>query len=205
MKNLKRFGIGLLVGLSLLGCRGERSHKPPFHLNPNFDFQAKFKPQRLSLDTPDGTVAWGDRTSFSAPESRQKMLKEDTVFYYGKDAKGQFVSRAPIAATKETLLRGQERFNIYCGVCHDRVGTGKGTVPKHGFTPPPFLGDDRIVALSDGEIFDIISNGIRTMPSYGKQVPEEDRWAIVLYVRAIQEMWHSTESDVPSELRDKIE
>jgi mono/diheme cytochrome c family protein len=59
-------------------------------------------------------------------------------------------------------------------------------VVQRGFLPPPSLHDDRIVQLPDGQIFQVISRGVRTMPAYGVQIPEADRWAIVAYVRALQ-------------------
>lgn len=205
MKRTSTLLLLLVVALSVGACRGQRSDQAPFHLNPNFDFQSKFKAQKLSWDTPEGAVAWGDRTSFSHPERRKDFLKEDSVFYLGRNADGSFVQKIPMPVDEAFIKHGQERFDIYCSVCHDKSGSGKGMVPKRGFTPPPHLADERIRAMSDGEIFTIISDGVRTMPSYSKQISEEDRWAVVAYVRALQTMWHSTETDVPLEMRDRIE
>jgi mono/diheme cytochrome c family protein len=52
-------------------------------------------------------------------------------------------------------------------------------------TPPTFH-DDRLRHLPDGQVFATISNGIRNMPAYRHNVPTDDRWAIVAYVRALQ-------------------
>ncbi len=202
-KHVLLIGIAI-VGLGLVGCRGYRSEKPPIHMNPNFDWQSKIKAQKDPQPLPEGVVAWGDSHSFSGAHKRDAFLKEDSRFYLGKEASGAFVSKAPVSVTSELLLRGQERFNIYCAVCHDQTGAGKGLVISRGFTPPPDLADARILAMKDGELFGIISHGVRSMPSYAKQIREEDRWAIVLYVRALQKARTATLADVPADLRSSI-
>ncbi len=168
------------------GCRGYRTEKTPFHLNPNMDFQSKFNAQRLSLPVPEGTVAWGKESVSTSNESRRDALKENSIFYRGKTESGSWVTRIPVPVNQALLTRGQERYDIYCSVCHDRTGSGQGMVVKRGFLPPPMLWDPRVVAYTDGELFTIISDGIRNMPAYGKQISEKDRWAIVSYVRALQ-------------------
>jgi len=164
-----RWAILLMICLVVLvtGCRGWRTEKPPIHPNPNFDWQPRFKAQTLSLHPPAGTVPWGQ-------EYAQKTVKQS--------------DRIPMTVTLPLLLRGQERFDIYCAVCHDRAGTGKGTIIAHGLVPPPKFGDARIVAYPDGALFNIITNGVRTMPGYKKQISEKDRWAIVGYIRALQKI-----------------
>jgi len=202
-KNLILICIAVL-GLSLVGCRGYRSEKAPIHPNPNFDWQAKVKAQRGPLTVPAGTVAWGEFDSFVDSQSREKYLKEDSRFYRGTEASGVFVDKAPVAVTSELLTRGQERFNIYCAVCHDQSGSGKGLIISRGFAPPPDFANERIIGMKDGELFGIISHGVRSMPAYAKQIQEEDRWAIVLYVRALQKARHATVEDVPAGLRSNI-
>ena len=104
---------------------------------------------------------------------------------------------------KALLQRGQDRFNIYCYVCHGYDGSGHGPVnqralelkaidtdPIHPigvtWTPAAQLYSDTIRAETDGQLFNTITNGIRSMPAYGPQIPVDDRWAIVSYVRALQ-------------------
>ncbi len=195
-------GISVLIVLS--GCRGARSEKTPFHLNPNFDWQPKFRAQMLTTLPPEGTVIWGNEHSFSSAKSREHYLKEDTVFYSGKLENGAFVSTIPVRVDAALMTRGQERFNIYCAACHDQSGTGRGMVVQRGFAPPPNLGDERLLTVQDGYLYDVISNGIRNMPGYAKQIPEADRWAIVAYVRALQKVQHATIEDVPESSRKEI-
>ncbi len=185
MKQLKFLVLCIaLIGV-LAGCRGARSEKPPIHINPNLDFQAKFKAQTYSQTPPEGTIPWGTVYS-NSKRPRSFFLKEDDAFYQGKTKTGAYVETIPIQVTPELMARGQERFMIYCSMCHDKAGTGQGPVIKRGFVPPPNFTDPRILAYKDGQFFDVITHGIRNMPSYKKQICEEDRWAIIAYVRALQ-------------------
>jgi len=86
------------------------------------------------------------------------------------------------------LDRGEDRYNVYCRPCHDGLGAGQGQVITRGqWNPaPPTFHQERIRQMPDGQLFATISNGVRMMPAYGPQIPLEDRWAIVGYVRALQ-------------------
>jgi len=194
----------LLCAVLMTGCRAQRSEKTPIHLNPNMDWQAKYKAQSLPLELPEGVVAWGVVESFSKSSTRDQYLKGDTAFYFGKTASGELVSRIPVKVTEQMLKRGQERYNIYCSVCHDQSGSGRGIVVQRGYPLPPNLTDERLVSIQDGHIFDVITNGIRNMPAYRKQINEVDRWAIVAYVRALQQMNTATIQDVPESRRGEL-
>lgn len=165
------------------GCfQGSVSDKPPIHLNPNMDSQKKYKPQSLSnffvngstmrLPVP-GTIARGD-------------LHEDTIFYFGKDAAGREVTKNPLPIDEAILARGAERYMIYCQPCHNANGDGKGLVQQKGLLPPPDFMSDKVKNFTDGYVFGVISNGVRTMPSYRHQIMVKDRWAIVAHLRQMQ-------------------
>jgi len=202
----------LLLALpAITGCRGEISRKPPVHLVKDMDFQAKYKAQseasfagwtdgRAMRDPVPGTVARGHLGALD-PDPDVARLH----VYKRGDA---YVTQNPLPLTAETLERGQEHFNINCAICHGRTGRGNGPVglrwptkPSSFLTvagPVPFpdrkgedqkpdrMDDGRVPKLVDGEIFDVITNGRSTMPAYGHQVPVEDRWAIIHYIRALQ-------------------
>lgn len=85
------------------------------------------------------------------------------------------------------LARGQERFDAFCAVCHGLTGTGDSRVATNmSLRPPPSLHSERVLALSDEALHDVVSNGYGLMPSYSLQLPARDRWAVVAYVRALQ-------------------
>jgi cytochrome c len=164
-------------------------HQPKYKAQAEgkfFDNESEMRP------LVDGTVAEG-------------WLREDSVYYFGKDKKGNFVHKAPVEITMKRVLRGQERFNIYCAPCHGKVGDGFGVMnkPDYNFTKRPDFHSDSVRQFDDGYIFDVITNGIRNMPSYKHQIPTDDRWSIILYVRALQRSHEATINDVPVEFREE--
>jgi mono/diheme cytochrome c family protein len=133
------------------------------------------------------------------------MLKEDDGRgYYTGVVSGQYTGRNPREITLELLRHGQRRFNTYCSPCHDRTGQGRGVVAQRAIWIPTNLTEERIRGFNDGEIFNVISFGRRSMPSYRFQITEDDRWAIVAYVRALQRTAIGTAEDVPQELRTDL-
>jgi mono/diheme cytochrome c family protein len=191
----------LLFVVALAGCRGGKSEEPPVHVFGDMDWQPKyqwgeasplFEDGRAMRPIVDGTVAIGH-------------LNEDDAYYRGKDAKGEFIGRAPVEVDEKTVRRGQDRFNIYCAPCHDMSGSGRGMVVQRGFPPPVELFSDRVRTMPDGQVFDTITHGVRNMPSYRKQIPVADRWAIVTWVRVLGKSQHASIDDVPADKRNAIE
>jgi mono/diheme cytochrome c family protein len=88
--------------------------------------------------------------------------------------------------TRSLLERGRERYDIFCSPCHARTGDGDGMIVRRGYRRPPQLWDEKLRSASVGHLFDVITRGIGVMPAYARQVPAEDRWAIVAYLRALQ-------------------
>jgi mono/diheme cytochrome c family protein len=126
-----------------------------------------------SRQLPEGTVARGH-------------LDADVLFYAGKDAAGQPSAELPMPADGKLLVRGQERFDIYCSPCHGRLGDGMGMVARRGFKQPPSFHDERLRTSPVGYYFDVMTHGFGVMPSYAAAVPPADRWAIAAYIRALQ-------------------
>src|SRR5262249_1251444 len=104
----------------------------------------------------------------------------------GQNAYPDDVETFPFPITEDTVRRGQERFNIFCSVCHGKTGHGDGMVVRRGFRRAASFHDDRLRAAPVGHFFDAITNGWGAMPPYAAQIPVQDRWAIIAYVRALQ-------------------
>jgi mono/diheme cytochrome c family protein len=102
------------------------------------------------------------------------------------------------AITMDLLIRGQERFGIYCTPCHARDGYGDGIVVRHGFPPPPSLHDRDVRTRGDDVYFRVITQGLGKMPPYASAVPSTDRWAIISYIRALQLSQNAPAEDVPA-------
>ena len=98
------------------------------------------------------------------------------------------VEAIPMTITKADLDRGQERYNIYCSACHGMMGYGDGIVARRGFNKPSPANyhQDRLRQAPAGHFFDVMTNGWGAMPSYASQIPVEDRWKIIAYLRALQ-------------------
>jgi mono/diheme cytochrome c family protein len=144
-----------------------------------------FTDQRSARPLVEGTVARG-------------QLHEDSYFFTGKvgNNPGDVM---PFPVTKEVLDRGRERFNIFCAPCHSRLGDGNGFVPSRGFSrKPPSFHDERLMKAPVGYFFDVITNGFGIMPDYASQIPPQDRWNIIAYVRALQLSQNATMADVPA-------
>ncbi len=139
-------------------------------------------------------------------------LREDRAFYFGKKTSAPAtpqspqtpstqastnsqaglypddVDTIPMKLTKADIDRGQERYNIYCSVCHGATGYGDGMIARRGFNRPSPANyhQDRLRQAPVGHFFDVMTNGWGAMPSYATQISVEDRWRIVAYVRALQ-------------------
>lgn len=197
----------LALGLSMLaGCRGGKSHDAPLHLQGDMDWQPKAQPQegsslfadgRAMRPFVEGTIARG---TLSGPDGKPA----DPAYLTGM-RNGKHVARAPITVDRATLDRGRERFNVYCAPCHDATGSGKGMVVQRGFPPPVDLASDRVREMPDGQIFDTITHGVRNMPAYAAQIPRQDRWAIVAWVRVLERSQHGSIDDVPPAQRGSIQ
>jgi mono/diheme cytochrome c family protein len=92
----------------------------------------------------------------------------------------------PFEVTEADMERGRDRYNIYCSVCHDRVGTGHGKVVERGYLRPPSYHTARLRAAPVGHFYRVVTEGFGGMPDYREQIPPRDRWLIVAYVRALQ-------------------
>lgn len=115
-----------------------------------------------------------------------------------------FVTAFPYPVTKEVLDRGEERYNIFCSVCHSRTGDGNGMVVRRGYRKPPSFHEDRLRQAPVGYYFDVITNGFGAMPDYSAQITARDRWAIIAYLRALQRSFQGTPADVPPDQRDRL-
>lgn len=193
--------------LSVYGFRGSKSTRPPLMVFPDAIFpemtnQAKYKPQAASDFFADGRA---DRPLPPGVVPRG-FLREDAALYAGKDAKGNWIRGFPAALKIDArfLQRGRERFTIYCSPCHGALGDGKGIVTQYNWGGPANFQSDAIRTMAEGQIFDTITHGAKTMFPYGDKLVPEDRWAVVAYVRALERAEHSRIEDVEPNHRQDL-
>lgn len=175
----------LLCGLALAACRGERSTRPPLHVNPNMDDQAYYQAQ-------EPAVFFADRRAMR-PQVAHTIARgelRDAEHFNRGTRRGRPAADLAIRLGREVLARGRQRFEIYCAACHGLTGEGRDSPLRRTrnamLVPPPSYLEPRLRALLAGEIFAVISDGVRNMPSYRERIATADRWAIVGYVRALQ-------------------
>ena len=183
--------------LFAVGCRYDMQDQPRYKAHKKSDFFADGKAMR---ELPEGTVPRG-------------FLREDKAFFQGKtegaqntaatqnpaaapamDSSGNtlvtdftgLVSEFPLPVTEDLVNRGEQRYNVFCIVCHGPVGNGDGMIVRRGFSKPPTYNDDRLRNAPVGHFYNVITNGQGKMNSYAAMIPPADRWAIVAYIRALQ-------------------
>ncbi len=174
----------LALVVSTTGCyRGCKSSRPPIHPNPNMDDQPKYTAQTESRFFYDGSTMRAPVPGTIAQEASLDAPSFDT----GMNADGSFLTSNPLAIDKTVLARGERQYTIYCLPCHDKRGLGTGILFKYGSVPTASLHDEQRMAYPDGQYFDVITNGFGLMQGYKYPIGPEDRWAIVGYIRKLQQ------------------
>lgn len=196
--------IALLV-VGIFGVRGQHFSKPPIRIFPDMDDQDKLKAQK-----PDAFFADGHGSRLPVSQTQPRGFNEagessiggipeyefggQTGYYYTGHVGDYFGSGMPeeLKLTGELasalIHRGKERFGIYCAVCHGKSGDGQGVTSKYGVPGIANFHLDTFNSASypDGRIFETITNGKGMMGAYGYNIPVNDRWAIIAYVRTLQ-------------------
>ncbi len=208
------FAVCVVAVITIAGKRGSFSRRTPIEVFPDMDRQLKLRPQQ-----PNGFFANGlsSQLPVEGTVARSKAIKtiagpvvpfEDAPVNTGRiTGTTNFVETNPLQVTATLLQRGQERYTVFCAPCHGAQGDGNGVTKKLGMAVIGNLHDKRMVEMADGEIFNVVTHGkapTLLMPSYASQIPVEDRWAIIAYVRALQLSRLGAVDDLPAELRGKL-
>jgi mono/diheme cytochrome c family protein len=194
---MKYFLLAFLIAVALVfgiaGSRGKLSRKPPVEVFSDMDRQPKIRPQTPSDFFADGRAS---RLPVEGTVARGSHFLDAPINTGMVTGTTNFVAVNPLKVTEQLMNRGQQRFQIYCSPCHSPLGDGNGITKSFGMAVVGNLHDPRIVGLSDGEIFYVITHGRNLMGSYASQIEVEDRWAIVAYVRALQLAALGTKEDL---------
>lgn len=189
MKKLFYLAIILSLGAGTMGCRQDMRDQEkyePLEYSPFFG-------DKLSARQPvEGTIARG-------------WLKLDKAYWDGIGDDEKFINEVPqrvldrYETFEELVLRGQERFNIYCSTCHDRGGTGNGMIVRRGYKKPPSFHEERLRQQPLGYFYNVITHGFAVMPDYAAQIKPDDRWAVAAYLRTLQLTQYASKDLVPEE------
>ena len=183
-----------MAAAMLVALTGAAACRQDMHDGP------RYKPLQASEIFPDNQSA---RPIIEGTVPRG-FLKDDDVFYTGMLA-GAPVEKIPMPITADVVVRGRERFNIYCSPCHGVAGDGDGMIVKRGYKQPTSYHDPRLRNEKAGYFFDVMTRGFGQMPDYAAQVSPKDRWAIVAYIRALQLSQHAAVGDLTQVERERLE
>lgn len=178
----------LLLVCFVAGCRQEMHDQAKRTAFQKSNFFADLRASRPSVP---GTVARG-------------RLFLDEHFHTGR-VDGELATTFPFPVDRGVLERGRERYGIFCSPCHDHAGYGEGVIVKRGMQRPVSFHAERLREASPGYYFDVITNGFGAMYDFADRVPAEDRWAIVAYIRALQQSQNAALDDVPAAERASLE
>jgi mono/diheme cytochrome c family protein len=210
-------GLALVTAavVSLMGPRGVISDRRPLMLLTDMDFQPRYDAQaaspffadgRAMRTPPAGTVPFGGadyESDAGSPRQNPDLLQGDDAYYRGKQG-AAWVAHNPLPLDIDLLRRGRQRYDIHCALCHGATGTGNGLMTQYGMVGVASITDELHGLMSDGEFFNVISNGKGRMMPYSAQIKVRDRWAIVAYIRVLIRSQNASLSDVPEALRGEL-
>jgi mono/diheme cytochrome c family protein len=195
--------LAVLPPLWIARVRQVPSTSPRVHIIQDMDFQPRYQAQGVGPFFADQRA-----TRPPVPNAVAVGGLETDSHYFRGQVGGKWATTFPIRVDMEHIQRGRERFNIYCSTCHGLAGEGDGMVHlramkrgEPGWVQPRSLQVPAVREQPAGQLFNTITHGLNTMPGYAPQIPVEDRWAIVLYEKALQRSQNAGIDDVPAELR----
>jgi cytochrome c5 len=212
--------------LAVFGFRGQKSTEPPLEVFPDMVRQPKVRAQApldffadgrgprlpvagtvpIGYEMPTKSEAINTSVAAIGSYSHPRASFSVGTDYYNTGKMGDhWGTGIPLEVTRELMERGQQRFNITCAMCHGAAAAGNGITKQYGLATVVSLQDERIRKMSDGEIFNTITNGKNTMMAYGPNVIVADRWAIIAYLRALQRSQNAAIADVPEEHRAELD
>jgi mono/diheme cytochrome c family protein len=206
------FVVCFLATVGVLGFRGSHFRKPPLYIFPDMERQPKLRPETANAFFANGMSS---RLPVEGTIARSEPIKVgNEVVYPWQDSPvttgritgtTNYVECNPLPVTDELLQRGEHVFNITCAACHSKLGDGKGVPNRIGaMAVVGNLHDKRIVELTDGELFNTVSNGKSLMQGYASTMPIQDRWAAIAYLRALQLSRLGSLDDVPEAQRGTL-
>lgn len=224
-RTLSRLLAGSLLLAALAGCQQKMAVQPYYRpYEPSGFFSDGMSARQFS----EGVVAreWlreGDPMltglkpgTKATPAPAGEKNKGAAVPKDSPNTPDKFVDAFPFELTREDLTRGQERYTIFCAVCHDPLGNAKGKIVERGFTSPPNFNKDFSRGFSlyriqlplreapVGYIFEVVSHGFGAMPKYGPQIQPKDRWRVAAYVRALQISQHADLNQLPQTVQKNV-
>jgi mono/diheme cytochrome c family protein len=210
---MRYFNLAVLIAVvavvAMAGFRGHHFRQPPFEIFPDMNYQPKVKDQQPSDFFADG-MASRPPVDGTVAEEMPAVIDywasgkyDDSQWGDGIPVHASHDGERPLVVSDADMARGRERYSINCAVCHGAAGDGKGITSQYGINATSYQ-SDRIRAMSDGEIFNTISNGKGQMLGYGYNIAIDDRWRIIMYIRALQHSENAALQDASPEEQENL-
>ena len=216
--------IAVVLVLGFSGFRGQKMSHTPVEWFNDMAHQPKYEPQHRSGFFNDGRAArlpiagtvpigfnlegrYFQTEGNNLVDGHGGFANQPDYFNTGRmgDVYGDGIPELLAARGEALVRRGQQRFDINCAICHGKAGQGNGVVKAFGLVTVRAVVDDLTRAQPDGQIFNTITHGKGTMGAYGPVIAVEDRWAIVAYVRALQESASGKLASLPETEQKKLQ
>ena len=195
-------------------ARAVPSSHTRIHIIQDMDNQPKFRAQHANPLFADGRAM----RPVVAGTVAQGQLEADDHYNRGVVDNDWATTFPPqVQVNLDLVYRGQDRFNIYCTPCHGYAGYGDGMINQRAmdlvnlglngttWVQPKNMHEQLIREQPVGQTFNTITNGVRNMSGYAAQIPTEDRWAIVAYVKALQRSQTADLNDLPPDQRNDLQ
>jgi mono/diheme cytochrome c family protein len=207
----------VLAALVAVGCQQDMGHQP--YYKPLEGVKTSDNPSSARV-LEEGTVARGylrgDPLLYDGIQQKNGKQDHAALAFIasvpdwqqqlaGQIATENLATEFPFPITEDRLKHGRESYNVYCAVCHDRVGTGRGMIVQRGYLRPPSYHTPRLREAPVGHFFAVITRGKGGMPDYAEQIPPVQRWEIIAYIRALQLSQNSRLDDLSPEERLRLE
>jgi mono/diheme cytochrome c family protein len=214
---LALFVFAIVAVISIFGLRGQKSEKPPLYVFPDMDRQPKWLPQGTNdffdnrmNDRPEvqGAVPRGnalDKAAVFNPGYQNREAYEPELML-GKEADGSWTTEFPMEASYRLIETGRQQYDIFCSVCHGKTGDGKGITSynNYGINIAASFHSDKYREMPNGQLYNTIVNGYGQMMGYGDKLSLEERWAIVLYMRALQRAYYAESDDLTPDQKETL-
>ncbi len=206
--------------IAFLGKRSDNFVRPPWQVFPDMDDMEKYHPQRNNTfhadgmndrPVPENTVPRGNdihlKETFSSDYNDDRFSDDPikVALTTGMDANGELYKGFPIEVSEANLELGHQLYDRYCTVCHGAAGDGNGATKAFNYVTAANF-HDPVRAFSglgkpEGGIFKVLTEGYAGgasgMVSFADRLTPKERWAVTLYIRALQQM-RVAQSDVPN-------
>lgn len=185
---MRRWMLALVAlgGVFLGGCHTDMWVQPKIKAQHGSEMFADGMGSRPKVP---GTIARGENSVDPAYETGFDPATKKLVTEIPSD---RAMAALKLASYKDLLLRGKDRFQVYCTPCHGQLGDGKGMIATRGLKlrrPPGNYHTPRLREMPVGHFFDVMTNGFGVMYPFASRIPVEDRWAIAAYIRVLQEAY----------------